>query len=219
MKQIQWKHLESNFSNDSAYDDYNYDDNIPEDGVISGDFISGDVYQDVDFTPMGIFHKNDMLNPMKHFDFWIGYTNFRITQVDKEKIQSADGVDFFMQWTPYSFFMVPAELFESSDVKLNIEASLLDEQDLVVETFTLHNHADQKQELETIYEKLDESYGYWIAYSFKNDDNLDCTFVACDKDDSINFKTVLDMCSTNGSDELRLSESINSNEFYKKDQT
>jgi len=176
------------------------------------------------FTPLGTFHERDPMNPNTHFEFWIGHTNFRLNPVDIDLIRFTNGVDMFHVWTPYRFIIAFGKNFKSWAVKLDIEAVLsnsgdmdmLSEDDnITVESFMLQKQteSDGDTELQDFYSKLDTVYKYWVVCTEQSEDELLCTYYACNSDNNKDFKdtieTLLDAYEVKKS-----SDSIRNNEYY-----
>lgn len=205
MKNIQWTHLESNFGGEGFI---NEDDDFDD---------LGSVYDELIFTPMGTFHKRDMMNPMMHFDFWIGETDFRITNEDKLVIQDVEGVELFYQWTPYKIIIAPARMFSSAEVKKNIENVLIDGDILTIDSFVINDENTQEQVITEFSKALDIDFRYWVLYAYKVDNEVVCTYIGCNNDNSQKFKNTLDTCELENLSYSNISASVAKNDFYKKD--
>lgn len=201
MREVVWEHLESNYMQDEEETYF--------------DSQESDQYQDLIFTPMGVFHKKDAMNPMKHFNFYIGRTSFKISNEDKQLIQSADGVEVFFQWTPYSFLVSPAKMFEWTDVRENIEEKLFGDSDIVIESFVINDESNKDTLLNDFYKELDKSFKFWLIHTSTENNGVFCTYIGCNKPNNNDFKAILD--SYRLTDDVNISDSIDTSDFYKKD--
>ena len=75
-------------------------------------------------TPFGLCRVDDKMNPLKRFNFWIGHTNFPITQIIAEIIDDTPGVEVFQINTPYRFILAVGQMFNQTDVRMDIERVL-----------------------------------------------------------------------------------------------
>lgn len=216
MNEVRWKHLTSNFSDEELKFEVSEDFDDDMDGITGSFDMLGNGYEDLDFTPMGVFHKRDTMNPMKHYDFWIGYTNFRLTEVERNIIASSEGVDIFHQFAPYRFLVAPGELFEWDDVKKTITNNLLGDS-LVIDSFILNSPEEADSLLDDFHSSLDADFNYWILYTVDDGPDLSCVYVGCNKPDNADFKQIINACNPDMVKRLDLSKSIAENEFYKKD--
>lgn len=65
-------------------------------------------------TPMGIIPMNEHTASGKIFNFWIGHTNFDITQKIVSIIESTDGVESLDIFTRYRFRIAVGKAFDDS---------------------------------------------------------------------------------------------------------
>lgn len=107
---------------DAKWTDYNdeiIDDipgsEIPDNGVtINKDSVR------VIASPMGLIPYNEHTASGKIFNFWLGHTNFTISDKIVETIESVDGVEILDIFTRYRFRIAIGKCFEESIVKHNI---------------------------------------------------------------------------------------------------
>lgn len=71
-------------------------------------------------TPMGIIPYNEYTASGKIFNFWIGHTNFSITEKVADIIEQSDGVETLDIFTRYRFRIAIGKIFEDSEVKKKI---------------------------------------------------------------------------------------------------
>ena len=71
-------------------------------------------------TPMGIIPITENTASSKIFNFWIGHTNFNITQKVAEIIEDTEGVEALDIFTRYRFRIAIGKVFTDSHVMRNI---------------------------------------------------------------------------------------------------
>ena len=121
-------------------------------------------------TPLGIFHYEDKLKPSEKFDCWIGYTNFDITQIVSDLIESVDGVEALEVMSRYTFFLGVGKMFNFRDVRLGIESLILDPEYIDDESHILEND-EIIRSIEIIKEQL-SSEKHW-AILVSNEGEID----------------------------------------------
>jgi len=75
-------------------------------------------------TTMGIIPYNEYTDCSKIFNFWIGHTNFNITQHTSEVIQKVAGVEALDIFTRYRFRVAFGKAFNDNAVMINIQEEL-----------------------------------------------------------------------------------------------
>lgn len=75
-------------------------------------------------TPFGIMPYDEYSSIGKSFNFWIGHTNFDISNQIVDIIELSDGVETLDIFTRYRFRIGIAQLFNSGDVMSNITNSI-----------------------------------------------------------------------------------------------
>jgi len=76
-------------------------------------------------TPMGIIPVNDNTSSGKIFNFWMGHTNFDITNDTKKILDATEGVEVLKIFSRYRFFIGVGKMFKFQNVRNNIEKELL----------------------------------------------------------------------------------------------
>jgi hypothetical protein len=71
-------------------------------------------------TPMGIIPYTENTASSKIFNFWVGHTNFNITQNISDLIEDTDGVETLDVFTRYRFRIAIGKSFDESKVKTDI---------------------------------------------------------------------------------------------------
>jgi hypothetical protein len=64
---------------------------------------------------------------LSNFDCWMAHTNFDITPQVKEKLNNVPGVELLKICSRYRFFIGVGTMFDFSDVRKNIESTILPE--------------------------------------------------------------------------------------------
>jgi hypothetical protein len=75
-------------------------------------------------TPMGIIPYTENTASGKIFNFWVGHTNFDITQIVASAIELADGVETLDIFTRYRFRIGIGKAFDDSKVKTDINQTV-----------------------------------------------------------------------------------------------
>lgn len=71
-------------------------------------------------TPMGFIPLTENTSSSRIFNFWVGHTNFNITEQVTELIEDAEGVEALDVFTRYRFRIAVGKAFNDSDVMRNI---------------------------------------------------------------------------------------------------
>lgn len=117
-------------------------------------------------TPWGPINVDSSLNPYKHFEFWLGHTNFKIGAKEFNILNSVDGVESLTIISPYRFLVAKAEMFEWRDVRVNIEEMLCGQHSLTNDLNAID--ASLREPLEEMSRNLDKKYKYWAIYMLPN---------------------------------------------------
>lgn len=75
-------------------------------------------------TPMGIIPYTENTASSKIFNFWVGHTNFNITQSISTLIETTKGVETLDVFTRYRFRIAVGKIFDESEVKSNITQNI-----------------------------------------------------------------------------------------------
>lgn len=125
-------------------------------------------------TPFGVYDHSSIFKPSERWDCWICHTNFNITQEIVEIINEANGVESLVVMGRYTFCIGIARLFDSSDVKGEIEYKLKEDITKII----------SDSEEQDIFNKLTviQNNPYWsilikesgeIDYAISEEDNED----------------------------------------------
>lgn len=75
-------------------------------------------------TPFGLYDIKDGLIPTKHFEFWLGHTNFNLDEETIDRICKVDGVEVLKIISRYRFILAPGKAFSFSEVRRELENAL-----------------------------------------------------------------------------------------------
>ena len=73
-------------------------------------------------SPLGLIPYNEYTASSKIFNFWIGHTNFDITESVKNIVESIPGVEILDIFTRYRFRLAIGKCFEDSEIMQNINS-------------------------------------------------------------------------------------------------
>lgn len=76
------------------------------------------------YSEMGVIPYNEQTSSAKIFNFWIGHTNFGITEDIKKKIEQVAGIEILDVFTRYRFRIAIGKAFTDRDVMNSISAAL-----------------------------------------------------------------------------------------------
>lgn len=71
-------------------------------------------------SPMGLIPYNEHTASSKIFNFWLGHTNFNISQKIQQIIETCDGVEILDIFTRYRFRIAIGKCFNDSDTMKQI---------------------------------------------------------------------------------------------------
>lgn len=75
-------------------------------------------------TPMGMIPLNEQTACTKTFKFWIGHTNFTISEIHKNIIEMTEGVETLDVFTRYRFRIAIGKAFQDREIMQNIQENL-----------------------------------------------------------------------------------------------
>ena len=78
-------------------------------------------------SPLGLIPYNEHTASSKIFNFWLGHTNFNITETIKTAIEECDGVEILDIFTRYRFRIAVGKCFSDADTMrlINIKINTL----------------------------------------------------------------------------------------------
>lgn len=75
-------------------------------------------------TPFGLYEVVEAFNPLNHHEFWIGHTNFDITQSFLDIADNIPGIEGVKVFSRYRFLITVGKLFSFSQVRTMLELAL-----------------------------------------------------------------------------------------------
>lgn len=72
-------------------------------------------------SPMGLIPYNEYTSSAKIFNFWVGHSNFNLSQSFVTEIESCDGVEILDIFTRYRFRVAIGKCFNDSEVMNDIK--------------------------------------------------------------------------------------------------
>lgn len=147
-KKILWESLHLDDIEDNTVDEIDDDEDDGDLEDIKGKVLS---------TPFGFYKIDDKFNPLRQFEFRIGYTNFDIDSEIAEQIENTPGVEALLILTRYRFLIGVGKMFDFRNVRPNIEKQIC------------KNDIDDKIEdsIDIEIKKVD-SNKYWAVFMFPN---------------------------------------------------
>lgn len=117
-------------------------------------------------TPFGPYRIDDKSNPLRAFNLWVGYTNFKITEPIFHTLNNMEGIEGMAVTTPYRFIIACGKLFNFSDVRVNIERELCGKH--MIDAY-LNQIKDEKilQETKSCIDVM-RTGKYWTVYILPN---------------------------------------------------
>lgn len=75
-------------------------------------------------SPLGLIPYNEYTASSKIFNFWIGHTNFNISNIISTTIEDTEGVEILDIFTRYRFRIAIGKCFEDSEVMNTINTNV-----------------------------------------------------------------------------------------------
>jgi hypothetical protein len=117
------------------------------------------------FTPIGVFNILDPFNPIRHYEFRIGNTNFGITHEVQDILEETPGVEILRVLSRYKFVVGIGKMFSFGDVRRAIESQLCEtsSSDFMEEIKDEQVKKQLKQEIENCKDNED-----WLIHVLPN---------------------------------------------------
>lgn len=111
---------------ETKWTDYNSDiiDSIENDLVEEKSVIKSSKPIKVIATPLGLIPYNEYTASSKIFNFWIGHTNFNISESVKDILEHCSGVEILDIFTRYRFRIAIGKCFNDSEVMSTINEQI-----------------------------------------------------------------------------------------------
>lgn len=75
-------------------------------------------------SPLGLIPYTEYTAPGKIFNFWLGHTNFNITQSVKTILENIEGIEILDVFTRYRFRIAIGKCFNDSEVMSDINKAI-----------------------------------------------------------------------------------------------
>ncbi len=112
---------------DSSHDDDDGYDNGVQLDILDDDEEEKELSQSsnlVFFTPLGPVPLTEHNDPSKTFNFWVGHTNFNVSEPIRKIINKIDGVEILNVYTRYRFRIGVGKMFTPRDVTRDINRKI-----------------------------------------------------------------------------------------------
>jgi hypothetical protein len=137
MPQIIWEKWVDPFGDDLDEAQWNeYDDDDDPDVADQQELLKHKKPIKVISSPLGLIPYNEYTSSSKIFNFWVGHSNFNLTQDIVSEIEKCEGVEILDVFTRYRFRVAIGKCFNDSDVMNNIKL-------ITYRFFNSENHNDQ----------------------------------------------------------------------------
>lgn len=117
-------HEEESYEEESYDDEYILPENHIEDEYEEEEQFPAAQINKAISTPMGIIPINEYTASGKIFNFWIGHTNFDITNTIVEIIETIPGVETLDIFTRYRFRVGVGKIFQPAQVMSSINETI-----------------------------------------------------------------------------------------------
>lgn len=105
---------------DTLNDSDSQEDSVPEDYSPGRNIKFGEKPIKVIASPLGLIPYNEYTASSKIFNFWLGHTNFTITNSIKAVIENTNGVEILDIFTRYRFRIAIGKCFDDAEVMNSI---------------------------------------------------------------------------------------------------
>lgn len=129
-KQIAWEKWDENVIEQEIVENFYEEYEEDESGMAEDALLFLEKIPNLVTTPMGMYQLHDKMSVLNQFECWMGYTNFDITHVIKNKIEKIEGVELLNINSRYRFFVGIGKFFDFSDVRIGIEKAICDDIEL-----------------------------------------------------------------------------------------
>lgn len=113
---IDWVKWEDPWEVDNTKEDEKGYDDDPDHKVVPP--------QNFYYSHTGLVPLNEATLPSKNYNFWVGHTNFRLSDWHCEIIDEIPGVEFLRILSGYRIWVCVAKLFDEKAVKKQIEIKM-----------------------------------------------------------------------------------------------
>lgn len=140
-KKIAWEKFIAPYNEEESVIEEMHDPELDSDDEEEGEYTAHDITNFVTIedllinkqikTPFGMYEINDPFSPYNMFECWIGHTNFRITKLDFDILNTKiDGIGCLKILSPYRFFIGIEKMFNFPTVRVQIQKDLCNNLDI-----------------------------------------------------------------------------------------
>jgi hypothetical protein len=104
----------------------NNEDDIDYDILLENENVNSQLSKPVKVisTPMGLIPYNEYTSSSKIFNFWVGHTNFNLTQSVVDIIEHTQGIEILDIFTRYRFRIGIGKCFVDSEIMNNVSSEI-----------------------------------------------------------------------------------------------
>lgn len=167
MRKIVWETQFLDKNNNDNLEDQDEDVDFLEDHEIDDPFPEKEI-QDVMSTPFGIFRIDHKLNPYYNYKFYVGHTNFDITEEVADMIEKHPGVEVLKIISRYRFIIATGKAFDSGLVRKGIENLFSDDAPYIHDIMAVVNTIEDeyyKDFILTLISDMDIYYTSWVLFT------------------------------------------------------
>lgn len=125
--QIMWEKWVDPFGDDIEETKWNnYDDDEDIDGLSTQQELFKNKSKPIRVisSPMGLIPYNEYTSSAKIFNFWVGHTNFNLSQKIVEIIERCEGIEILDVFTRYRFRIAIGKCFNDNEVMRQIKEDI-----------------------------------------------------------------------------------------------
>jgi hypothetical protein len=112
---------------ETKWNSYNKDEqDIDYDVLLENEIVNNQMNKPVKVisTPMGLIPYNEYTASSKIFNFWVGHTNFNLTQNIVDCIEECEGIEILDVFTRYRFRIGIGKCFNDSDIMAAVSSQI-----------------------------------------------------------------------------------------------
>jgi hypothetical protein len=130
MNKIIWEKWNDPFGenlDEAKWNNYDDEDSDESASILEDEYLKSKLSKPVKViaSPLGIIPYNEHTASSKIFNFWIGHTNFSISQSVTDVIEDCDGVEILDVFTRYRFRIAIGKCFADSEVMQIVESAVI----------------------------------------------------------------------------------------------
>jgi hypothetical protein len=112
---------------ETKWNSYNKDEENPDyDVLLENEIVNNQISKSVKVisTPMGLIPYNENTASSKIFNFWVGHTNFNLSQNIIDVIEECEGVEILDVFTRYRFRIAIGKYFNDREIMTAISSKI-----------------------------------------------------------------------------------------------